>query len=169
MKRILSLLAFTLLLTACGDKVTVDSGFNGVDNVEVIRKAMPTGGKVADLVHGEEVWFAIGSLTGVEGTIANGVAQTHVYEDGASLHTVQLNIERPEEGFFYEGWIIKGDDVLSTGHAKSRFGDVRHFIQFQTDKDLTDYYEIVITLEPDDGNPAPAAHVAEGVLKYRQR
>ncbi|MDA1208423.1 MAG: anti-sigma factor [bacterium] len=169
MKKIFRALAFVLLLSACGDTVDVEVGFNGVDNVEVIRKPMPTGGKVADLKHGQEEWFAIGSLTGVEAAIANGVAQVHVYADGASLHTAQLNIKRPEDGYFYEGWIIKDGDVISTGHAKSRFGDVRHFIQFETDKNLTGYTKVVITLEPDDGDPAPAGHVAEGVLTHHQR
>jgi hypothetical protein len=101
---------------------------------------------------------------------ANGVTQAHQFVDGYYLHTVTLNIEPAEEGYFYEGWIIKGKNVVSTGHLSNYFGDSRHSLRFtEENKDYTRHTKVIITLEPDDGDPAPAQHVAEGELRVTKR
>lgn len=138
-------------------------------NTEQIQYPMPKDGKVEYAGHGNEEWFAYGALTGVEGVNANGVAQSHYFEDGRYLHTTTLNIEPAQDGYFYEGWLVKGLDVVSTGHLTNNFGDTRHSLRFEKDVDYTGYLNVVITLEPDDGNPAPAGHVAEGKLKVTKR
>jgi hypothetical protein len=140
-------------------------------DTEEVMQVMPQGGKIVDPDHGEEVWFAIGPMEGVGTTPANGVAQLHVFKDGATVQTMQMNIERAPDGFFYEGWLVnpEGGDPISSGHATSNFGDTRHFLHYTSDQDLRAYTKAVLTLERDDGNPAPAEHVAEGTLKHYER
>lgn len=167
MKKTLSLLfVFSLLLAGCGDH---RSEREESMNTEQIQFPMPQGGKVEYTGHGNEVWFAYGAMAGVEDVKANGVAQAHKFDDGRYLHTVNLNIEPAADGYFYEGWLVNGPSVVSTGHLTNNFSDARHSLRFESDTDYTDYLNVIITLEPDDGNPAPADHVAEGKLKVTKR
>ncbi|MCA9371204.1 MAG: anti-sigma factor [Candidatus Peregrinibacteria bacterium] len=160
------LLAFLLVLTACGDQ---RSEREENMNTEKIQYPMPQGGKVEYEGHGNEDWFAYGAMTGVGDANANGVTQAHQFDDGRYLHTISLNIEPAPDGYFYEGWLVKGPSVISTGHLTNPFADVRHNLRFESDTDYTGYLTVVVTLEPDDGNPAPADHVAEGKLKVTKR
>lgn len=155
-----------LLLSGCKN---LRSERTEVLKTEEIQYPLPQGGKVEYQGHGAEQWFAYGAVAGIEGHQANGVAQAHRFEDGRYLHTVQLNVKPAEDGYFYEGWIIQGDDVVSSGHLSNYFGDARHNLRFEADEDYTGYLKVIITLEPDDGNPAPADHVAEGLMKVTER
>lgn len=131
---------------------------------------MPKGGEVVDERRGKELWLAVGAMNGVNSHPANGVAISHYFEDGTYLHTMDLNVELPKDGFFYEGWLVReGEDPVSTGHLRSLFGDVRHRMEFEVDRDLRDRMNVVVTLERDDGDPAPAEHVAEGMMVVRER
>ena len=162
-----------LILSACSrqpDKQLSDVEEEDLQTEFEYKQTIPEGG-IVDENHGAQVWFGLTSLSGVDDFIANGVAQTFVFEDGASQHGLQLNIERAQDGYFYEGWLVNpsNGDVLSTGHLRSLFGDVRHALQFQSDDNLTGYTKVIVTLEPDDGDPSPAEHAAEGTLKEIQR
>ena len=131
---------------------------------------MPKGGEVVDEKRGKELWLAVGAMSGINTHPANGVAQAHYFEDGTYLHTMQLNIELPTDGFFYEGWLIaENKKPVSIGHLRSIVGDVRHQLEFESDQDLREYTGVLVTLESDDGNPAPAEHVAEGKMTMRER
>lgn len=155
-----------LLLTACADHRSERQEDMDVHKIEY---KLPQNGEIEYGTHGKEDWFAYGALTGVEGTPWNGVAQAHYFSDGRYLHTAQLNIEPAGDGYFYEGWIVKGAELVSTGHLTSPFADTRHSLRFEDDADYRNYLKVVITLEPDDGNPAPAKHVAEGLMKVTER
>jgi len=157
-----------LALTACGEE---DKGVvtgEGSYNIPMLEGGKD---KYKDAEHGQEAWFAMGAMSGVDGVNANGVAQSNRYEDGIYRHAVQLNVERTEDGYFYEGWIMNEEieEAVSTGHMHSRFGDVRHFLNFEAETDLTEYSKVLVTLEADDGNPSPGKTVAEGILKTRKR
>lgn len=160
----LFLILLPLFLTACGPK-------DEVTGVESFQFNFPTGGKIVDPRFGREVWFAYGPVAGRGGVPANGLAKTHIFERGESVHTLQVNIALPKEGAFYEGWLIDAqtDERISTGHLKSTSGDVRHHLNFETEKDLRAFTAVEITLEKDDGNPEPGAIVAKGVLKELKR
>jgi len=55
-------------------------------------------------------------------------------------------------------------DVISTGKLVEADGHYKNI--FVGDTDQTDYARYVLTLEPDDGDPAPAKdHIVEGDLK----
>lgn len=158
-------LAF-LLLTACGGKVGVDQPLG----TETFRYNIPSG-DVQDLRYGKESWFAYGAIAGNPATPANGLAKMHIFEKGRSLHTLQVNIALPRDGFFYEGWLLdpKTEERISTGHLRSLFGDVRHNLDYSVERELRDFTQVIITLEKDDGNPAPGTEVATAHLKELKR
>jgi len=169
MKKTALLLLPFLLLTAC-KKAGVDVNDPGIGTEKVIQ-AMPQGGEIVHPDYGRETWLAVGPLSGTEETPANGVAQGHLFEDGTYSHSIQVNIAVAPEGYFYEGWLMnpKTQEMVSTGHLHNNFGDVRHYLDFEDKQDLQAHMNVVITLEPDDGDPAPSTRVAEGLMKVRQR
>jgi len=121
--------------------------------------------------HGKEVGIAYGAISGVEGHIANGIASVHYMQDKTGIVGVQVNIEVPEDGFFYEAWLSKGDGtpLLSLGHLQNPFGDARHTIQLQSDQNLSGFLNLLITREADDGNPEASEVVASAILKPTRR
>lgn len=169
MKKIALLLAPLLMFAACkkSDVTVQDPGIG----TEIVTQAMPKGGVFENPDYGKEMWLAVGPIAGLDDYPANGVVQGHLFEDGTYSHSVQANIAIPEDGFFYEGWLVneKTKEFVSTGQMHNNFGDVRHYLQFEEKKDLRAYAKVIITLEPDDGDPAPAKHVAEGLLKEQKR
>ena len=167
MKRSIVLLGMLpLLLAGCG------SGTDGSAPLgsESFRYNIPSGA-VQDLRFGKEVFFAYGPVSGSKDFPANGLAKVHVFEKGVSLHTLQVNVAMPKDGTFYEGWLVnpKTNERLSTGHLKSLFGDVRHNLDYQAERDLRAFTKVIITLEKDDGNPAPGTEIATGILKELKR
>ena len=172
MKTIALLLAITFVLVSCeGEKEEVKLD-NSVIGEEAYRYAMPKDGKFVHPKHGEEKWFAYGAINGVGDTPANGVAQAYNYEDGTSALTVQLNISQAPEGKFYEVWIAGEDpaDLASAGHLTNYFGDARHQLSFETNDDLSSRLSVLVTLESDDGEPAPSPLlVAQGTLRPTMR
>ena len=167
MKKALLLSVAFLSLTSCMNQRSDRGEYL---KPETIHYPIPEGGEVFYESHGKEEWFAYGAMHGVDDTPANGVAQAHSFTDGFYLHTIQLNIDLPPDGYFYEGWILNGDDIVSTGHLSNYFGDTRYSLRFEADDaDYRDYVEVLVTLEPDDGNPAPAEHVSEGVMRMTKR
>ncbi|MDD5751534.1 MAG: hypothetical protein PHS73_03370 [Candidatus Peribacteraceae bacterium] len=159
-----------LLLAGCGG--TEDpSGKTETGSVATFRYNMPAGGVIIDAEKGKETWFAYGAVAGTEGIPANGLAKSHRFENGQYLHTLQVNIGLPKDGFFYEGWLLhpKTGERISTGHLKSIFGDARHTLSFEGTADLRAYTSVVITLEKDDGNSTPGTEAATGTLKVLKR
>ncbi len=103
-------------------------------------------------------------LKDVVGGDALGIA-TRNDENGTFIHVVLADLPSPEEGFFYEGWLVRGKegdddfDYISTG--KMRFAKGGYLLEFESSTDYFDYQEVVITLEEtEDGTPE--THVLEG-------
>ncbi len=76
------------------------------------------------------------------------------------------NLPDPEGTDFYEGWIVRPAplSIISTGVAE-KSEDGTYTNTFIDSKDLTDHSKYVLTLEPDDGDPAPAKHILEGIFQ----
>ncbi len=87
-----------------------------------------------------------------------------VFKDGKTYHRVTSpNLPALTNDDFYEGWIVKGlFSIVSSG--KMEFDSARNewILDYVTDGDKTDHKTIVITQEPNDGDPAPAKHIIEG-------
>ena len=99
-------------------------------------------------------------LVDVSGGNATGVASAAFDEEYLLIAEFE-GLPHPEEGYFYEGWVVRQSplSVLSTGKAERSLGDYEN--AFKSDEDLTDHDFYVLTLEPDDGDPAPAKHILE--------
>lgn len=137
---------------------------------QTLVQVLPGQGPVDTPDHGTEQWFAITALTGLDGKPANGVAQAHYLEDGSFIVSIQLNIERAPDGSFYEGWVEnEAKQMVSLGHLRTPFGDVRHSLKFLGNEDLRSYGRVLVTLEKDDGNEGASEAVAEGTLLERKR
>ena len=163
------ILSVLFLLPAIGACARKNAAENTIGK-EVFVTAMPIGGEVNDPDHGREVWLAVGPVEGTEGNPANGVVTAHYFEDGTFILGMQVNIAPPEEGFFYEAWLVQeGENDVSMGHLTNPSGDVRHQLRFQAKEDYRRRAALAITREPDDGNPEPGIVVARAMLKKRQR
>ncbi len=81
-----------------------------------------------------------------------------------ALHAKFLGLTAPMGDDFYEWWIVRKEPFtfISTWkvfQAELVWGHWEN--NFSSDIDYTDYDFYVLTLEPNDGNPAPADHIVE--------
>lgn len=107
-----------------------------------------------------------GTLEDLKGGKIFGTLKANYANENYDLLATFANLPKPEEGMFYEGWIVrKGDnfDVISTGRVKETEGVYSNV--FNSDKDLTDHDLYILTLEAEDGDATPGEHVLEGALK----
>jgi hypothetical protein len=162
MKKILFILSFSILLVACQQaaEVTVDS-------------------PDTDTLSEPEAMLFTATLADVNGGDTIGSANSSYLEDyGYTLQAEFPNLPALEEGFFYEGWIVRPEplSVISTGKLMDHLeaadvypiDDGAFINSFDSKEDLTDHIKYILTLEPDDGDPAPAAHVLEGTFGNNQ-
>jgi len=108
----------------------------------------------------------LGELKDVDGGRVSGtVRSTYDDDKGAFVLVADFkNLPALEGTDFYEGWIVRKGiffDVISMGKA------VGNTNAYMSETDLTDHAFYVLTVEPDDGDPAPAKHVLEGTLKKK--
>lgn len=68
-------------------------------------------------------------------------------------------MDAPDEGFFYEGWLVCGGAAISTGATERDGNFERNNFAGIIEDDCTEY---VLTLEPDDNDPAPGEHLFTG-------
>ena len=108
---------------------------------------------------------AIGALTFDEAMTGTAYARydSTTYELFASFD----QLVDPGEGYFYAGWLVAKapyeHEVLSTGPLT--VVDGMYVNEYTSDRDLTGHKLYVLTLEPDDNDPAPADHVFDGTFQ----
>lgn len=110
-------------------------------------------------------WLS-GALADVTGGSAYGIASAQFANGTYELVVTTGGLTQPSADYFYEGWVVRrGDDmsVISTGALE--VVDGAYVNTFMSSEDLTDHTFYVLTLEPDDGDPAPAEHILEGTMK----
>lgn len=101
------------------------------------------------------------SLTDVSGTGVQGEAK-RAFSDGKFYFKLALNgLESLEKGYYYEGWLNKDEDYLSGGRVEVLAGG-QGILYYQVSVDKSDYNKVFVTLEPEDGNSAPAKAILEG-------
>ncbi len=178
MKRaFLPVLFGSLLFVGClrseNTAVEVNTGTGANIGEEIYARVMPSKKEgVTDAVHGKETWFAYGAVTGTEGNSANGVATAHYLQDQTYILGIQLNINPPDDGEFYEGWLLPpgtGREWVSIGHFKQGEREARQTIRFENKTDHRNKLKLAITREKDDGNAAPGEVVADGTLHVTKR
>jgi len=91
---------------------------------------------------------------------ATGTAWRH-FDGEKFYHKIQVvDLPALEKGFFYEGWLVSDEGFFSTGRVPVVNGEGS--LYFKTDEDRLEFQGVVVTLEPEDGDEAPAEHVLEG-------
>lgn len=98
------------------------------------------------------------TLTDVTGGASTGMA-TRKFEEGVFEHTVMAALPEPGTGKFYQGWLVRDGELLSTGKLSEIKGG--WYLEYLQDKDYSDYDKVWVTLEEKDDNQ-PETHVLEG-------
>ena len=83
------------------------------------------------------------------------------YDGTVFSHKIEASgLKSLEKGFYYEGWLVGDGGYFSTG----RLGEVegKGTLYYKADEDKNSFKGVVVTLEPEDGDQAPAEHVLEG-------
>jgi len=120
-----------------------------------------TPAQLAALVTLENVVGAqtIGATT-FDGTEA-GQASSVIDATGTMVYATFQGLPTPGANEFYEGWVVDTSGAapvpVSTGELSLRGTD--YINSFMTSVDLSDNRFYVLTLEPRDGDPAPADHI----------
>lgn len=167
-KKLLLIGCAVLLLASCSrGRVRRET----VIGKELYQVAMPTGRDVVHPEYGKEEWFGIGPLSGEGKVKANGLAEMHVFEEGVTVVTFQLNIEAPPQGSSYVAWLLKpdGSDALRMDSLGSPFKDVRHFLTMPHNRDLRGFSAVQIRQERNAGPSEGDAVVAKGAITVRTR
>lgn len=105
------------------------------------------------------------SLTAVGSFRGTAVASSQ-FSEGTFQHLIVATLPDVPVGYYYEGWLIRSKpfDFISTGKLIQHADDLKWYLLFEGTEDKRDYKKVVITLESDDGNRAPADHVLEGLF-----
>jgi len=111
---------------------------------------------IVDVTSGEEIR---GITTSAD---AAGYAKAMYAEGEYILHAELEGLTDPIWDDFYEGWVVRQSPFafISTGELEKKDG--KYTNHYTSSIDYTDYDFYVLTLEPNDGNDAPADHILEG-------
>ncbi|MEX1063994.1 MAG: anti-sigma factor [Candidatus Paceibacterota bacterium] len=104
------------------------------------------------------------TLKDVANSGATGTAWVAVFGGRTYHRVIAHNMPELPGTDFYEGWMVKNPatgDFFSTGKMTYDSQTKTATIDFVTEGDRSEYSFIVITSEPDDGNPAPDKHIIE--------
>ncbi|MEK7665792.1 MAG: anti-sigma factor [Patescibacteria group bacterium] len=103
-------------------------------------------------------------LVDVRGGTSWAIASRQV-DDRLFRHTIVAYLPEISEGYTYEGWLLIEEPFIffSTGNfqpnADGTFGLVW---EGDLGKDYVNYSKVIVTLEPIDGDDAPAEHILDG-------
>lgn len=113
----------------------------------------------------EEIYKNAPSLTLED--VADGESSGEAWiilNDNITYHRVfARNMPELQNDDFYEGWLVQKStgEFFSTGKMTFNEKYQNWLLEYQTEGDKTNYTKVVITLEPNDGDPAPAKHIIE--------
>lgn len=104
-------------------------------------------------------------LEDVAGDGGTGTVEATTQDGRYYLNGTFEDLPEPEDGYFYEGWIVRASpsSVISTGVVEKEDDNTWTNV-YGSDTDYTDHDRYVLTIEPDDGDPAPADHVLDGTF-----
>ena len=100
-------------------------------------------------------------LSDVSGGNSSGIA-TRKFENETFTHAILADLPEPEAGKFYEGWLVKGEEVISTGRLVVAKGG--YLLEFESSTDHSDYTAVVVT-EEEVADSTPEKHILEGSFK----
>lgn len=82
--------------------------------------------------------------------------------NGETRAYANFMVQDPADDFFYEGWLVCGGKPFSTGVLEKFDGLYENY--FVSTEVPTSCQKYVLTIEPNDNDPAPAAHVFDATL-----
>lgn len=103
-------------------------------------------------------------LSDVSGGSQMGIA-TKDRDNGQNVYTIIANLNDPQQGYFYQGWLVRGNlgesnyDLVNLGRLTSGKGG--WIVSYSTTNDLSDHKSVWVTLESFSTN-TPHQHVLEG-------
>ncbi|OGM11980.1 hypothetical protein A2Z22_04845 [Candidatus Woesebacteria bacterium RBG_16_34_12] len=97
-------------------------------------------------------------LKDVSGGDGSGIA-TRKFAEGEFSHTILVDLPDPEGIRFYEGWLVKDNETVSTGKLNLAKGG--YLLEFQSDTDYTSFNQVVVTLE-EKLDKTSEKHILEG-------
>ena len=143
------------------DKMAQEKAMMEKKAMEQKEKDMMTMGKDLDAVIAKAPSI---NLKDVSKSGASGTAWLAVYNGKTYHRVVAKNMPTLSGTDFYEGWLVKNaltGDFFSSGKMKYNPATQEATLDFVTEGDKSDYRFVVITSEPDDGNPKPDKHIIE--------
>lgn len=147
MKKIISAVALAAIIVSSPSVLAASSEHDSAQHSN----------KIVDVTNGKEI-------RGVS-TPENAWGYGNIsFEDGEfSSHAAFEGLSDPVGDDFYEGWLVQQSPFkfISTGEAIKK-DDGKYHNSFTSDIDYESYDFYVLTLEPNDGDPAPADHILEG-------
>jgi hypothetical protein len=102
-------------------------------------------------------------LVDVSGGNASGTAWTTLKGSQTHHRVVAKDMPALDNEYFYEGWLVRNaaaGEFFSTGEMTQQ-STGEWMLEYIHEGDVLDHAKVVITLEPDDGDPAPAEHIIE--------
>ncbi len=101
--------------------------------------------------------------------IANGEAKgeaAYRFLNDQYEHLVVAELPKPADGYFYEGWLVRTElkSQISMGKLFKQ-ADGRYTLDFRDARNYSDFNQVAVTLEPDDGNPEPGPTILIGGYK----
>lgn len=135
---------------------------------EILETSTPTESPIQYTIEGtlEDVTGGK-TIRGITTNNTSGVARAG-YNDGVYIVNAEFtNLPDPIGDDFYEGWVVRQGvnfNFFSTGMLTKEV-DGQYSNSWSTNENLLDYDFYVLTLEPNDGDPAPADHIVEGKMR----
>ncbi len=103
-------------------------------------------------------------LKDVSGGNATGFASRN-FENNTFTHTVLADLPDPQQGKFYEGWLVRGeqgkDDFSQVSTGRMTLAKGGWILNFESKVDYSDYQKVVIT-EETRLDATPEKHILEG-------
>lgn len=103
-------------------------------------------------------------LKDVSGGNSSGIA-TRKFQEGKFTHTLLADLPEPEQGAFYEGWLLRGEEgsenfsIVSTGRLRLAKGG--YLLEFESTTDYSDFDKVLVSLEK-IADKNPEKHILEG-------
>ncbi|MFA5800685.1 MAG: hypothetical protein WC840_07110 [Candidatus Peribacteraceae bacterium] len=163
----IAVLCLSLLLAACG-KQPIQPTASDTEKLQKYATVSRKPGEVRDPVHGKEIGFWYGAVTGINRVNANGVGLLRRFQDGTSTATVNLNILKAPVKKFHVVWLSDATwtESVRVGALQSIVGDSRHSVSFETKEDLTGLTTVLVSLESSSDPEKPGSvREAEGTLR----
>ncbi len=110
-----------------------------------------------------------GKLGDVSGGNASGTASFSFKDGKYNMFATFANLPEPTNGDFYEGWVVRKSPFEFISSGKLEKIDGTYTNTYSSGADLSGHNYYVLTLEPNDGNPAPAKHIVEGTMSKVNR